>query len=183
MKPSLTAALNESLLSHGLKPDVLLELLGNGLSDKFCDGLFGKGIYLAESITKNDQYSEQDAGYNCRAKLRDLHTCLYHKGATRHPGKVYYVLVCRTLLGCTLRTQDNRQNMDNHGTAVYAKQDRELAYIDGHYSGPRIHYHCLQAETGVKIMRHREFIQFHGVRVLPWYLLAYQRVVDDKENV
>ena len=182
VSPELHAALNETLLSHGTKPDVLLELLGNGLSDKFCGGIFGKGIYLAESLTKNDQYVEADESYNCRSKLGDLHARLYGK-QNQHPGKVYYVLICRTLLGYPVRTQDNQTNMDHWDTGVYAMQNRELAYIDGAYEGSRIHHHSLLAETGVRIQRHREFIQFNKERVYPWYLLAYQRVLDGHQCV
>ena len=40
---------------------------------------------------------------------------------------------------------------------------------------PAIFYHSLIAETGRDIQRYREFIVFHGDRVLPMFLIAYQR--------
>jgi len=175
--PELRAALNESLLSHGVKPDSLLDVIGNGLSDKFCSGLFGHGIYLADSISKNDQYAIQDEKYNGQSRLRDLHARLYNN-SNKHPGKVYYVLVCRAILGCAVRTQDNQTIMGSPGSHVYAVPDRELAHVDGNYADSRIHHHSLVGETGVRTQRHREFIQFHKERVYPWYLLAYQRVLN-----
>ena len=96
--------------------------------------------------------------------MKDLHARLYGKQG-RHPGKVYYVIICRTLLGYPIRTQDNMTNMDDPSTGVYAVQNRELAYIDGQYEGSRIHHHSLLAETVVTVHRHREFIQFNKERV------------------
>ncbi len=40
------------------------------------------------------------------------------------------------------------------------------------------HYHSMVAETGAKIMRFREFMQFQQTRIYPAYLLAYWRVKD-----
>lgn len=40
----LDASINETFLLHGTKPESLLTVLSNGLSEKFSDGLFGEGI-------------------------------------------------------------------------------------------------------------------------------------------
>ena len=86
---------NEQLLLHGTPPQHLFSLLSTGLNERFSGSnagtIFGDGIYLAEEVTKSDQYVEVDAVYD---KKSDLHKRLYpetDEGAT-HPGDVYYVL-------------------------------------------------------------------------------------------
>jgi hypothetical protein len=46
------------LLFHGTKPDVVDGVVNQGLDSRLGGkGLFGSGIYLAESSTKADQYA------------------------------------------------------------------------------------------------------------------------------
>ena len=79
-------------------------------------------------------------------------------------------------------TPTHRDCVGNRHTGLnartHAHASSSSAYIDGQYEGSRIHHHSLLAETGVKVHRHREFIQFNKERVYPWYLLAYQRILD-----
>jgi len=53
---SLNDDVNEKILLHGTRPETLLTLLQNGLSERFSGGLFGNGSYLAEDPSKIDQY-------------------------------------------------------------------------------------------------------------------------------
>jgi len=165
---------NEMFLLHGTTPDCVLTLLQNGLNERFSAGLFGHGSYLAEDAGKNDQYVARDPGSGA-AELKDLHARLYRQG-NKHPGNVYYIFVCRVIMGIFMRTRSGgvaARDLDG-GFLIWAKAARrELATIPG--VKPPVHFHSLVAETGVDIHRYREFIQFHDARLYPEYLLAYQR--------
>ena len=162
-------------LAHGTKPATLPTILANGLSEKFSGGLFGEGVYLAENPSKNDQYCGCDQGLS-DSSLAELHAALYSKVA--HPGKVYYVILCRVVMGQYLKTKDGESNLVT-GDTVWAVKKKELAAIRG--TQPPILYHSLLAEIGGKIKRHREFLQYHKVRVYPAYVLAYTRHKDGRK--
>eukprot|EP00746_Dinoflagellata_sp_MGD_P166367 gnl/MRDRNA2_/MRDRNA2_96196_c0_seq1.p1 gnl/MRDRNA2_/MRDRNA2_96196_c0~~gnl/MRDRNA2_/MRDRNA2_96196_c0_seq1.p1 ORF type:complete len:2418 (+),score=411.56 gnl/MRDRNA2_/MRDRNA2_96196_c0_seq1:103-7356(+) len=158
---------NEVRLLHGSKAENLLPILNNGLNERFSGGMFGHGSYLAEDAGKNDQYVERDRHYG---QVPDLHERLYRDGV-KHPGDVYYLLLCRTVLGCFVCTQDGVTVMNGRGPIFANSQKRELAAMPD--VTPPLPYHSLVAETGR--LRYREFIQFHGTRVYPEYLIAYKR--------
>lgn len=166
---------NEVRLLHGTKPDMVLQLLNNGPNERFSStsGLFGGGTYLAEDAGKNDQYVTQDVALAARGALRDLHKHLYPGGD--HPGKVFYLFLCRTVLGRYVATKHgDAGTQDGGGGRVFATSDRrELGYIP--QVSPPTHYHALVAELGGDIHRFREFVQFRDARIFPEYLLAYQR--------
>jgi hypothetical protein len=167
------SSLNEVFLLHGTKPEALHAVLANGPSEKFSDGLFGQGAYFAENPCKNDQYVSKDATYHGNDMASDLH--LLHKALYRkvkHPGDVYYIILCRVVMGRYVRTQQPPVDMDAGGS-IWASLERELAQIPS--TNPPIHYHALVAELGAKIMRHREFLQYHHARIYPAYLIAYHR--------
>lgn len=173
MAEKLPAALftdvNEVFLSHGTVPDSVLPILSGGLNERFSGGLFGNGTYLAEDIGKNDQY--------CRAHFPgqhpELEKLLYGDSGISHPGDVFYMFVCRTLLGYSIRTRDGRSDVDNKGRSIWSSEKRELAAIPS--SSPPVLHHSLVAETGGVIARYREFMVFHGSRIYPEYLVAYLR--------
>ena len=56
---------------------------------------------MAEDAGKCDQYVAGDGAFGGR--LEGLHQRLYG-AAQDHPGRVYYLLVCRTTMGSYLRT-------------------------------------------------------------------------------
>ena len=64
------------------------------------------------------------------------------------------------------------------GDSLWAKEKKVLAQIPGLPQSMPCHYHSMVAETGAKIMRFREFMQFQQTRIYPAYLLAYWRVKD-----
>jgi hypothetical protein len=138
---NLDKDINEQLLLHGTKPQVLHQILSRGLSEKFSDGIFGKGLYFAETVTKNDQYTAEDECYYKTPwldlkHLRELHHELYGN-ASDHPEKVHYVIICRVIMGCYVRTKDSDEDMDRPGTDIWAAGTnyRELKQIPGAYSG------------------------------------------------
>jgi hypothetical protein len=175
---SLDSDVSECLLLHGTSAGKLLSLLKNGLKPEFsgvnAGTAFGDGVYLAEDAAKTDQYGEPDRSFDSTGSNSALHRRLYPQ-AGRHPGSVFYVLVCRTPLGHPARTQQSKQHakhMDT-GEKLFPISYRELAEIPN--VQPPIFYHSLIAELGRAVIRYREFIIFHGERVCPEYLLAYQR--------
>merc|ERR1712187_835499 len=163
----LDHSVNELYLSHGTKPDVVLSVISGGLNERFSGGIFGQGTYFAEDLGKNDQYVTADSAYGAH---RDLHNELYEHA--RHPGNVFYVFLCRVTLGHFCKTKDGATIMDS-GENIWSSAQRELSYI------PRVTppepFHGLLAEVGGRIQRYREFITFHGDRIYPEYLVAYQR--------
>ena len=64
------------------------------------------------------------------------------------------------------------------GQPVFPIAFRELAAIPN--MTPPMWYHSLVAELGRSLQRYREFVIFHNERVLPQYLIAYQRFDGDK---
>uniref|UniRef100_A0A7S4B746 Poly [ADP-ribose] polymerase n=1 Tax=Chrysotila carterae TaxID=13221 RepID=A0A7S4B746_CHRCT len=167
---SVDSQLNEVFLLHGTKPDLLFKILSNGLVEGFCGGIFGQGNYLAENPCKNDQYVAVDKERDFYGGLKQLHDMLYPAGV-EHPGNVYYLLVCRVVMGHYVRTDDASTILKSGGKALWAKDERVLAQI----ADTPFHYHSLVAETGGVIQRHREFLVFKGTRIYPEYVLAYQR--------
>jgi hypothetical protein len=166
----MDAEINEMYLSHGTKPESMLAILSSGLNERFSGGLFGNGTYFAEDVAKNDQYCTVDAR---KGQFAELHTELYNKTGARHEGDVFYVFICRVVLGCRVRTQDGSTDLDKSGRSIWSSQNRELSIIDG--SSPPVIHHSLLAEIGGRISRFREFIVFHGDRIYPEYLIAYKR--------
>mmetsp|Transcript_118231 Transcript_118231/g.228134 ORF Transcript_118231/g.228134 Transcript_118231/m.228134 type:complete len:525 (-) Transcript_118231:72-1646(-) len=168
----LMKEINEVRLLHGTKPETVLSLISNGLNEHFSGGMFGHGSYVAENAGKTDQYCTLDRKIGDRS-LRDLHARIYRAGVD-HPGDVFYLVLCRVVMGYFVRSKYgdfDASALDGDGR-VYATPDlRELANIP---NSP-FHYHSLLVEMGGQINRYREIVQFHGARIYPEYLLAYQR--------
>merc|ERR1712176_857333 len=133
--------INEVYLSHGSKPETVPAILAGGLNERFSGGLFGHGTYFAEDIAKNDQYCTQDVHYGA---YPDLHKELFDKTNTKHAGNLFYVFVCRVVLGKCITTKNGKTTTDNSG--IWSSQNRELAIIPG--SSPPVIYHSLLAEKG-----------------------------------
>lgn len=168
---SLDAGINEVYLSHGSKPETLLAILSGGLNERFSGGLFGNGTYLAEDVAKNDQYCTYDQCYGDHA---ELHKLLFDGHGLVHPGQLLYVFVCRVLLGHLVRTKDGSTDLEDPARrSIWSSTSRELAAIPG--SSPPLLHHSLLVEVGGRIARYREFVLFHGDRIYPEYLVAYQR--------
>jgi len=205
----LQAGVNEMYLLHACPPHVLLNIIHQGFNERFAGSnagaAFGEGNYFGDDAGKPDQYAVRDEGMRydgdytyvssrgreCnypRESLRALHSLLY--GTCPHPRDVFYVLVCRVMLGHQVRTADGLTNLDGAGESPFAlggKSKRELAAIPG--TMPPQPYHSLFAEAcpdgptrgGCRhtpkhwVCRYNEYISFHGEYVYPEYLVAYHR--------
>ena len=176
----LRVDVNEAFLMHGTKADVLISILSTGMNERFAGtaagAAYGEGSYLAEDAGKNDQYTKVDPQYDGSS---ELHKRLYAHGVP-HPGKVFYILVCRVALGHHVRTKQagrDAKSMDT-GRPVFPISFRELDTVAG--VSPPVHHHSLLADNLDGGARYREFIVFHSEYIYPEYLLAYQRFDGDR---
>ena len=85
-----------------------------------------------------------------RAQLKDLHKILYNQdhALLKHPGAVFYVIVCRVTLGYTLATEDGQKTVGGNPPrelfAMGGNNRRELSSMPG-VTTPA---HALQVRSG-----------------------------------
>jgi len=173
----LRVDVNEALLMHGTNAGVLFNILSTGMNERFAGtaagAAYGEGSYLAEDAGKNDQYTKVDPQYDGSS---ELHKRLYAHGARHHPGKVFYILVCRVALGHHVRTKQAGRDATSTDTGrrVFPISFRELDTVAG--VSPPVHHHSLLApDPKPPHVRYREFNVFHSEYIYPEYLVAYQR--------
>ena len=108
---------------------------------------------LAEDVGKNDQYCGLDSHYD---SSKDIHKRLYDASHTKHPGKVFYIVVCRVALGHHIR------NETGGVFALGGRCRRELCQVPG--TMPPVSPPSLLASHN---LRYREFIVFHSKYIYP----------------
>lgn len=178
LEDGLNDSVNEKLLLHGTKPETLLTLLQNGLSERFSNGLFGSGSYLAEDPSKIDQYCTPDKQEGESLKL--LHEKLFVECDVKPVKNMFYALVCRVALGHPVFTKDGIANSQPPHNNIFVNDERrELALIPSDGDLP-CHYHSLIVECGppsegYKCARHREFIVFDSARISEEWIIGYIR--------
>ena len=180
----LCGDVNEAFLMHGTNADVLINILSKGMNMGFAGtaagAAYGEGLYLAEDAGKNDQYTKVDPQYTghsyiCYGNMSsELHKRLYAHGV-RHPGMVFYILVCRVARGHHVRTQQMGRSATSTDTGrpVFPISFRMLDMVAG-VSPPTVRHHSLLADVSPPA-RYREFVVFQSEYIYPEYLLAYQR--------
>ena len=178
MPGKLNADVNEAILMHGTNAGVLINIILHGMNERFAGSsagtAYGEGSYLAEDAGKNDQYTAVDASYD---KSSELHKRLYSR-RHRHPGNVFYIVVCRVVLGHHVRTTQSGKTAKSADTQkhVFARDGgnyRELATVPG--VPVPVHHHSLLVDAISVGGRYREFIVFHSELIYPEYVIAYQR--------
>ena len=131
-------------------------------------------------VGKTDQYAKRDRKLDLSSDLAPLHAVLYNQ--TEHPKDVFYVFVCRVLLGQSFETRTGDMS------CFATKNRRELKPIPN--TSPPEPYHSLVARVcnhglasggcthscRLKPDRYSEFVNFHDCRMYPEYLVAYHRV-------
>lgn len=171
----LAQDVNEVRLLAGARPEDTALLCREGLNPNATGGTFGRGVHLFEDAGRCDQNAFCDSTAKNK-ELKTQHSKLFTK-SYQHPGNVYYVFVCRVVMGYFVRTRTagkDATDIDGEGP-VYASGDfRELAGIPG--TQPPSPYQSLVVELGEQLRRYREFVQFDCHLVYPEYLMAYQRV-------
>ena len=144
-----TRRLSDSWSALGTKASTVYDILASGTNKNFSGGIFGHGTYFAEDAGKNNQYVQDDPGKNdskyCgkdrSSPLQPLHIRLYGK-STPHPkgsedcfaddsfgpeyDNVYYLILCRVIIGMPVFTKDGNSNIDGSGS-VWAKKDMRLS--------------------------------------------------------
>jgi len=176
-KVGCSQALNEKILLHGTKPELVMSIIQNGLNERLSGGLFGCGIYLAEDPSKINQYVTHDDGADHgNSAVTELHRRLYSVRPFSG-GKIYYCFAVRVTLGWPVFTKDGETDMLT-GRGLWTSPDkRELSAMPN--VQPPLPYHSLVAEAkqepSYKVKRHREFITFDGDRTTLEYLIAFRR--------
>jgi hypothetical protein len=166
---------------HGTNAGVLFNILATGMNERFAGTAagadYGEGTYLAEDAGKTDRYTEVDPQYDGSS---ELHKRLYAHNVP-HPGKVFYILVCRVALGHHVRTQQKGKDATSTDTGrrVFPISFRELDTVAG--VSPPVHHHSLLADVMDVGQKYREFIVFHSDYIYPEYLVAYQRYEGDRD--
>jgi len=184
-EPSLESSINEVVLCHGTHPQALDDILTNGLSQHYTRrAAFGSGVYFADEPGKAHLYAESENAVPPRM-MAALHEQLYTHGEMKHPDDVRYMIISRVLMGHYIRS-DGRSIVDDSGFGAgelmniskpgysvwdaNAERKTELAKIPG----TRINYHALYVDKGSGGDQYREFVQFHGNRVYPVFVVAYR---------
>ncbi len=122
--------------------------------------IFFKKALRAES----DQYVARDSG--AYQPNSSLHSMLFSH-AHRHPNKpIFYMLVCRVILGYGLKLPS--QNVKS--SAFQPNNQRELKYIPG--ISPPVFHHSLLVDRSQE-RSFNEVVIFHSDQTYPEYLLAY----------
>merc|ERR1711943_146489 len=104
---------------------------------------------------------------------KQLHECLFREGVKHPEESIYYIFICRVVLGYFVTTKDGEVDVHSRQPVFAGAGKRELSTIPD--LSPPVHYHALLAETGGMLHRYREFMQYHAARIYPEYLIAYKR--------
>mmetsp|Transcript_2179 Transcript_2179/g.7109 ORF Transcript_2179/g.7109 Transcript_2179/m.7109 type:complete len:466 (+) Transcript_2179:1221-2618(+) len=192
-EPPLETLINELVLCHGTSPQFLDDILTNGLNPKYTRvAAYGHGVYFADDPIKANQYAHPtDEGLRQPpSELAALHEKLYrrrpgstHEHTVEHPGDLRYIIVCRVLMGHYVRTNGRPTSSAAHDlmdvesptSSIWdqnAVPNTELAKIPG----TNINYHSLFVDRASGDGScFNEFVQFHGNRIYPAFVVAYQR--------
>ena len=182
----LDPEVNEVFLLHGTDPAKVMQIAREGLNERFSSrSCFGFGSYLAEDAGKVDQYIKPEEFFR---RNSDLHFKLF-SGSRRHPGRIFYIFLCRASLGLVARSRDGQKTLDGHSVWAQTKQrarQREFEFAANVW--PKLRYHSQVIEKtppeematapagSTVVERYREFMTTHSERIYPEYLLAVRRV-------
>lgn len=160
--PALDRGVNEQWLFHGTSLEGAMGIAENDfrLDLTGCNAgtLYGKGIYLAENVTKSDEYGEGPKGPAGEQEAMGFEV----KTPPGPPPELVrnsYILLCRSTLGEVFYTAEQRPNAN-------ALQKNCLA---GHYDsvlGDRLKINNT----------FRELIVYSDDQVYPEYVVKYERI-------
>ena len=155
----LSDDVNEKYLLHGTKFRFIRDMMNKGFNERMCGkGLFGAGNYFGDTPEKTDQYS---TSHNLASvEDEELLNMLFPANVKRED-HLHYNFLCRVILGVPQESRD--QCTERRECDVF--QDR-------------VKYHSFHGVPGPGHDRHHEYIQYHGDRIYPAYLIAYRRCFD-----
>ena len=144
----------EAYLFHGTLLKNVMSIVETGFdTNKSQDGLYGKGVYLAESSQKADQYSDEE-----NSRRSDFLT----------------MFVVRTSLGRVAMFKRENKNLQNQAPPTFERGTTSLAIDSGGGGGNTI--------VGGEHKRFREFLKNTSADCYPQFLVVYNRVRED-DNV
>jgi len=153
--PPLDHSINEVRLLHGTDPQNLLNILYNGLNERMsgsgAGSAFGEGIYLADDAAKADHYAKVDDSSYQEHDAR--HKLLFPKSENFSSG-LYYILVCRAVLGFPIHSLDGvYATAPVAGAPIFATTNRrELRAIEG--INPPLHHQSLVLHFPYNVLCH-----------------------------
>ncbi|XP_061165013.1 protein mono-ADP-ribosyltransferase PARP15-like [Saccostrea echinata] len=148
LKSELYPEINEHFLFHGTKADTYNKILSQGLDFRMAGekGMFGQGMYLAESSTKADQYTDSKTERTKDEKKMFLvRSCL---------GKIH--------LSKTAKHKLHRPPCFQSGCESDSCEHSEFQRCD--------------SVVGDGVWIFREFVTYHHYQNYPEYLITYVRV-------
>jgi len=156
----LNDEINEKWLLHGTKFEIARSIIEEGFNERYASdgGIFGAGNYFGDTPEKTDQYTPPHDLVTIKDKI--LQDTLFPSSGPPRSNFLHYTLLCRVILG--------------------APQEQTTSQYDGRECNTlydNIKYHSIHAIPGHTnaVKRHHEYIQFHGNRIYPAYLIAYER--------
>eukprot|EP01065_Artemidia_motanka_P001680 TRINITY_DN1076_c4_g1_i1.p1 TRINITY_DN1076_c4_g1~~TRINITY_DN1076_c4_g1_i1.p1 ORF type:complete len:1793 (+),score=600.34 TRINITY_DN1076_c4_g1_i1:79-5379(+) len=177
LAPDIDALVNETYMFCPVRSDAAFAALAYGCRLRFCPGVQGFTLDLAENPAACDVHASSDIQDGA---FPDLHTRIYRAGV-KHPGKCYYMLLCRVVLGRVCGSANGSTNLDDkqplfddprpfrgpEGEACFVRDLRNIP-------GKDVRYHSLVTEPGSG-RPYRCVTVYDRNRVLPEYLIAYSR--------
>jgi len=129
---SLDARRNEHLLFHGTKPDIKEVVTRQGFDPRVGGGLYGTGVYFAESVSKAQQYVPPNASgeqwmFLARVYLGTPHHTSQAMNATKRPPCVEMSSCEKKGLGCWHPRCDSII-AETHHFREFVIYDADLAY-------------------------------------------------------
>jgi len=153
--------INEKWLLHGTKFEFVRSIMEKGLNERYANlhGYFGAGNYFGDTPEKTDQYTPPHELSQVEDQI--LLDTLF-PGGRQSSDYLHYALLCRVILGAP---------QEQH-VACQAARECDVLH-------DTIKYHSIHAIPGHAVKRHHEYVQFHGERIYPAYLIAYERHFND----
>jgi len=161
--PLLDTQVNENWLFHGTtraaaegiaENDFRLDLTGSNAGT-----LYGKGIYLAENVSKSDEYGEGPKGPAGEEQMEAGYEADRPKGPPPPLVRESFMLVCRSTLGKVLYTDKQRPDPN----------DLQKSCTGGEY-------HCVLGDRLKINGTYREIVVYSDDQVYPEYIVRYERI-------
>eukprot|EP00933_Yihiella_yeosuensis_P081667 TRINITY_DN9532_c2_g1_i1.p1 TRINITY_DN9532_c2_g1~~TRINITY_DN9532_c2_g1_i1.p1 ORF type:complete len:480 (-),score=85.87 TRINITY_DN9532_c2_g1_i1:163-1494(-) len=161
--PPLDQEVNESWLFHGTTAEAAAGIAENDfrldLTGTNAGTLYGNGIYLAENVTKSDEYGEGPKGPAGEEAEQGFEAPRPPPGPPPPLVRDSYILVCRSTLGKVRYNDQQRPNPD----------ELQRSCLNGQY-------HSVMGDRLKLNGTFRELIVYHDDHVYPEYIVHYERL-------
>jgi len=162
--PLLDAQVNENWLFHGTtraaaegiaENDFRLDLTGSNAGT-----LYGKGIYLAENVSKSDEYGEGPKGPAGEEQMEAGFEAPKPKGPPPPLVRESFMLVCRSTLGKVFYTDEQRPDPEK--------------LVKSCTKGGE--YQCVLGDRLKRNGTYREIVVYSDDQVYPEFIVRYERI-------